>query len=485
MMNTTRATAFSSGLAAAAVLAFVALGRRNPRRAAAARAGQLPTATAGQALRLLFGVVMPTVAKGVILRRPRVVALAERFNLDARAVRILQELRDTYQRGPVLVGPVAGRRWAVVLRPEHVHRILAATPEPFATATAEKRAVLAHFEPQGVLISHGADRADRRRFNEAALDYGRPVHRLGDTLTAIVREEGVRLLSERCADGELTWDRFAHSWFRAVRRVVFGEGAKDDAELSRVMARLRSHANWAWLWPKQPALRRRLFDILDGHLARAEPQSLAGAVAALPVTSRTAPAQQVPQWLFAFDAAGIATFRTLALLATHPAHAERARQEIGTGFWMPPPPELPYLRACLLDSVRLWPTTPLLLRESTEETAWESGVMPAGTAVTIFAPFFHRDERRVPFAHRFAPDVWLHGQAQEWAFVPFSGGPATCPGRDLVLLLASTMLGVLIDRRDVRLRPPHRLDPERALPGTLNPYALRFRLATDGPARAI
>jgi gluconate kinase len=32
---------------------------------------------------------------------------------------------------------------------------------------------------------------------------------------------------------------------------------------------------------------------------------------------RTAAAQQVPQWLFAFDPAGIATFRAVALLAAH------------------------------------------------------------------------------------------------------------------------------------------------------------------------
>jgi cytochrome P450 len=363
-----------------------------------------------------------------------------------------------------------------VLRREHVRRVLADTPEPFATETAEKRAALAHFEPKGVLISHGADRADRRRFNEEALDSGRPVHRLGDTFAAIVADEVARSFLDAARPSELSWNRFADTWFRIVRLVVFGEGAREDPELSHVMARLRSHANWAWLWPKQPAMRRRLFDRLNAHLARADPASLAGVIAATRVTSRTAPTQQVPQWLFAFDAAGLATFRALALLATHPRECDRARHELDIANQAPRPHELPYLRACVLESVRLWPTSPLVLRETAEQTVWGRAIMEARTTVTIYAPFFHRDGRTVPFADRFTPDVWLEQGADQWAFVPFSQGPGTCPGRDLVLLLASTMLAALIDGRDVQLMAPHPIRAGRPLPGTLNPYSLRFRL---------
>jgi cytochrome P450 len=471
-----KAAVVSSSVAMGAALALVAIGHRRA-RSVALPSDLLPQATLRQTLRLLLGVVLPTIAKGVIIRRPRVVAAAERLDLDARAVRILQELRDTHGSGPVLVGPILGRRWAVVLRPEHVHRVLAQTPEPFATATPEKRAALSHFEPKGVLISHGADRIERRRFNEDALDYGRSTHRLGDTFEAVVVEEAADLLAAGAANGELTWERFAASWFRAVRRVVFGDGARDDAELSRLIVRLRSHANWAWLWPQQPALRRRLFDRVDAHLARAEPGSVAGLIATIPASARTAVTQQVPQWLFAFDAAALSTFRTLAVLATHRDHAHRARREVVTARHTPGPHEHPYLRACVLDVVRLWPTTPLLLRDATAETSWENGVMPACTTVTIYAPFFHRDERRVPFANRFAPEVWLHGRVRDWALVPFSGGPAACPGRDLVLMLASTMLAALLNRQDIRLTSPQRLSARRPLPATLDPYSLRFRFS--------
>ena len=169
------------------------------------------------------------------------------------------------------------------------------------------------------------------------------------------------------------------------------------------------------------------------------------------------------------------TFRALALLATHPAHMERARIEIRDRDRS----DLSYVRACVLESLRLWPTAPLVLRQSTEETVWDRGSMPSQTGIIIFAPFFHRDDERLPFADRFSPDVRLEDRpAEDWPLIPFSAGPARCPGRQLVLLLTSAMLAALIDGRQVSLKPPARLDPRQPLPATLNNYALRFQIGT-------
>ncbi len=82
-----------------------------------------------------------------------------------------------------------------MLSPDHVRRVLDGAPEPFAPATPEKRAALSHLQPDGVLISRGAARSERRRFNERILEPGRPVHELGDELVAKVREEALALLT--------------------------------------------------------------------------------------------------------------------------------------------------------------------------------------------------------------------------------------------------------------------------------------------------
>lgn len=105
----------------------------------------------------------------------------------------------------------------------------------------------------------------------------------------------------------------------------------------------------------------------------------------------------------------MATFRALALLTTNREYARKVRQEIfataqtGREF-------LPFTRAAVLEWMRLWPTTPLILRETTGETNWKTGALPAETAIVIFTPFFHRDNERLSYADRFAPDLWAGGE---------------------------------------------------------------------------
>lgn len=435
----------------------------------------LPRATLGDTLAIAAEVIIPTIAKGVIIRRPKVVALAEKLNLDQRAVRRMQRIRDKYGTGPLFLR-IPIRSQAMILMPEHVHRVLDGSPEPFATASSLKRSALSHFQPEGVLISHGPERSDRRRFNEEVLDTGQIMHRLTERFVSVVDEETNLLLGAVRHRRLLVWDDFALTWFRIVRRVVFGDGARDDHRLSELMAQLRSDANWAFLKPKRRHLRDQLFHQIQDHLARAEPGSLAQVMASTHTTEMTAPEQQVPQWLFAFDPAGMTTFRALALLASHPEQADYARGEIrSSGELMQA--DLPYLRACVLESLRLWPTTPMVLRQTTMETEWETGTMPPQTEIMIFANFFHRDDLHLSYAHRFTPDLWMEARtAEDWPLIPFSGGPAMCPGRNLVLLLGSNMLAAMMDDRQIHLESPHPLDPSRPLPGTLDNYSLRFRL---------
>lgn len=115
---------------------------------------------------------------------------------------------------------------------------------------------------------------------------------------------------------------------RVVRRVVPGNGARDDHKATDLLAALRSDANWAYLRPRHAALRQHFLARRGTYVDMAEPHSLAGLIARTPTIAETDLSSQIAHWLFAFDAAGIATFRTLALLATHPAHVTRVRQQL-------------------------------------------------------------------------------------------------------------------------------------------------------------
>lgn len=439
-----------------------------------------PRASRTERARIGAALLLPILLRGVVVRRPGGVAAADALDADRHAVRTLRRLRAAHGSGPVRAD-LFGRRAVLLLTPGQVRRVLAGSPEPFSPASLEKRGALGHFQPHGVLISQGVERQRRREFHEAALETGRRVHSLAGSFLPVLREEVEVLDRALGADGELTWSRFAPSLWNAIRAVVLGGAARDDRRLTDLLARLRSDANWFYLRPRRERLRARFDERLRGHLDRPDPHSLAGAFAE-DAPGGVDAAGQVPHWLFAFDAAVITAFRALALLAAHPEQAEAVRAELGGHN--PASAEgvarLERLRATVLEAVRLWPTTPALLRDSTADTEWDGAVVPAGTTFVVFSAFFHRDPERLPYADRFAPQIWLDGTAERDGMVPFSGGPAECAGRELVLFTVTALLAALLERREVRLVEPAGLRPDRPLPHSLNHFALR--LAT-GPVR--
>lgn len=433
----------------------------------------VPSASLADSASVIGGVIGPTIAKGVLIRRPQVVALAERLDLDGGAVRRMQKLRRRYGEGPLRVR-MPGPPRVLIMSGRDLKRVLDGTPEPFAAASSEKRAALAHFEPKVALASHGPKREDRRRFNEEALETSKPMHSMADKFVEVVDAEADMLLREADKVGELDWDLFFEAWYRVARRVILGDGARDDQELTDMLAQLRARGNWAFFRSKARELRDRFHRRLNMHLERGEAGSLAERIKAAPKSPITEPSHQVAQWLFAFDPGGMATFRALAMLSIHEEENERAREEVAASSR---PAPLPLLRGALLEALRLWPTTPAILRETTKETEWENGRLPAETGITIYAPFFHRDETRIEFAHRFVPHIWVEGDpAEQFPLVPFSCGPGVCPASDFVPMVASHMLAALLSRKRFRL-VSHQLSPNRDLPGLLDNYRLRFTLA--------
>lgn len=421
-----------------------------------------PLASTMDTVRVAASVLLPILAEGVIRRRPAMVAVAERLDTPRWAVREMQRLRDRYGAGPLRLR-VPGRRVVLPLVPDDVHRLLAESPEPFAPASRDKRAALAHFEPDAVLITPGERRGARRRINESVLDSAHPRHRLAERITRVVREETARLLATAAASGGLRWPEFAPAYQRIVRRVVLGEAARDDQRLTDLLDRLRSDANWGGLRPRRGRTYREFTARLRRYLDAVAPGSLAGELAGVPAAAGTAPYGQVPHWLFAFDAAGMAAMRALAMLASHPEALQRVRDD--------PTPTHDQLRAGVLESLRLWPTTLVILRDSTAPTSWRGARLPAGTTFVVVSSFFHRDDRTLPYADSFSPGVWTRDRPA--SLVPFSDGPGRCPGENLVLLVTSTMLAAMLDGYDFQLRRPA-LAADRPLRGELDPYRLRF-----------
>lgn len=440
-----------------------------------ARSEGLAHGGVGDLLGVVRDVVAPTLSKGVLRRRPAFVGMLESRGTEVRGIRRLQELRRKYNARAVLLS-VFGRKQLIPTTPGQLHRILQQTPEQFQSSSDEKTAALAHFEPGVSLVSDGAERSARRAFNAHVLDEGCPMHSLSDQFQTVVRQEFGGLIENMHRNDEsiLSWEPFSAAWNRMIRKVVLGESARHDVTLTDMLDKLRTAGNWAFLHPGRKQLRRAFHHRLKTHMDHADPASLAGLVTLRPGHETARPRDQFTHYLFAFDPGGMAVFRALALLAVHPQVMRQARAQRAKG----PENAAALLRATLLESLRLWSTTPVILRQSRHDIDWDGDTLPAGTQVMIYAPFFHRDDETLPEAHNFAPQLWPEGRVvRDSRFVPFSDGNGICPARDLVLMIGEMVLDELLAAPGIELRDPARLDPAQSLPPTLDNYTLEFRLS--------
>jgi cytochrome P450 len=95
----------------------------------------------------------------------------------------------------------------------------------------------------------------------------------------------------------------------------------------------------------------------------------------------------------------------LALIVSQPGVEVRVRQEIqenGTGT-PAGVDRLILLEGCVQEAMRLWPTTPMLMRQTVEDDVLGGNIIPAGTQVVILNGFNHRDWETNPGAGSFCP----------------------------------------------------------------------------------
>jgi len=428
----------------------------------------IPSASLLENARFNALVVVPNAVQGIIRRRPAAVAAATRANVDGHGIGLMRGMNRSYNGGPVWVR-LARDRALLLLAPADVHRALEGSPDPFAADPKPKRAVMCAFQPDALTISRGEAWRARRAFAEAVLDSSRPRHRLAARFEEAAAAEIQAILG--AAAEELTYEEWNLAFRRITRRVVFGDGARDDEALTDLLAELMAEGNGM---PGKPSARYpQLLKSVEAYVAACEPGSLVSLFAEAPWQDDTHPAGQVIHWLFATgDTLAANSYRCLALLATHPRQRAVVLDEIASAD-----PDLPYLEACLQEAMRLWPTTNMLARETLSDTDWMGVTVPAGTQVVIANHFMHRDTDRYPWADRFAPEQWTDGDAGEaWSFNHFSRGPQGCPGVGLALLLGKRGLATTLASRDVTMRSGS-IDPEKRIPHMLDFFSLRFGLA--------
>ena len=431
-----------------------------------------PHASVLEGIRFTARVGAPNVIQGLFNKRELPTKIASGVGVDYLGYRLVEGLVKSYGPGPFYVR-VAKDEALLVHHPDDLKFVLGGSPDPFASDPEPKLKGMSAFQPDALTISRGDLWTQRRRFAEAVLDPGTPMHRLAATFAGVAANTAQELIG-RPVDYHVIDAAFQ----RMTRRVVFGDHAADDTRMMELLGELLSQGN---KMPGQPGPQYPEFlGLIEGHLAKAEPGSLAAEIAKTPAPPGGA-AGQVIHWLFAMgDTLAANTLRTLATLATHVEQQAEVRKEVAAADITTPRgvASLRYLAGCLLEAMRLWPTTGLFARVATRDIEFPSGaVLPEGTQVLIYNVFNHRNRARIPYADRFSPGEWVSGSAAEdWSFNFMSHGPQVCPGYGLSVFLGQAVMANLFSAGKLS-SSGSRLDSRKSLPHSLDLFGFKVEIA--------
>jgi cytochrome P450 len=385
---------------------------------------ELADGSLGDSLRFVATGLLPSLARGLFAPRPRAMKLLTRLNTDARAIKVLDAIRA--KRGGEGVRLMGGKM-TVLWGETAIREVLENSATKYASDAGAKKKGMSHFQPDALTLSRGEEWRDRRAFNEAVLEEDAQEARIRD----VVNDEVDRI---RIGDG-LTWERWERLFDHITLRVIFGDSARNEQDLTELLEKLMREANRiAGL--KTGDDYHEFYGRLDKHLANPDPYSLIARFADAPQTEKTRVVQQIPHWMFAMrDTLGANAYRALAL-AVSGHHSD--------------------LSGVLKEAMRLWPTTPLIAREQVDD----------GSQVMILNVFNHRDPRE-PDLDQVKPD-----RAHSYRFNHLSNGTQDCPGAGLVMLIGTAVLERMLSVYKLRYAGPP-LDPP---PVMLNFFEIRFEV---------
>lgn len=178
------------------------------------------------------------------------------------------------------------------------------------------------------------------------------------------------------------------------------------------------------------------------------------------------------------------------LLAQNPSKMKKAQAEIDSVLGQGKPTyellkKLEYIRLIVVESLRLFPQPPLLIRRSLKSDLLPGGykgdkdgyAVPAGTDIFISVYNLHRSPYYWDRPDEFEPERFLEQKMSEgiegwagfdpsrslgalypneiisdFAFLPFGGGPRKCVGDQFALMESTVALAMLLQKFDVELK---------------------------------
>ncbi|MDB5375489.1 MAG: putative cytochrome [Belnapia sp.] len=421
----------------------------------------------------------------------------------------LEVWQDGHFEQDVIPTKVLAQRLLICNSPDSVQQAFIDQHEALERKSPQMRHALEPLLGDGLFISDGLVWKERRRVVTPVTHQSR-LHLLAPVMTAIAAERHAAwaalptgtTLDVLAAMGHLTAEVICGALFG--RRIGAAGAATVVDAFRRYQARVGNIdlPSLAGLPDWFPRLRRgvspevrRIHAVVDqlvaGALAGGE-SSLIGAMAAaaLPGSGQRMDANAFRNEAATLFMAGHETTANLLawacyLLSQAPAAEERLAAEArsvlgGRAAGWDDLARLPFTRAVVDETLRLYPPVPLLARQAQAPVTIAGHAVARGTLVVVVPWLLHRHRRLWDRPDHFIPERFLPGAAERprHAYVPFSLGPRVCTGMGFGLAEAVIVLATLLQDFRLRLAPEARVFPICRLtlrPGESLPMVLERR----------
>jgi cytochrome P450 len=407
------------------------------------------------------------------------------------AMELRRDMLGAYERafqryGDVVrfrAGPPGARiELHVLCHPDAAHRVLAGAPANYRKDNVFYAEIRSAFG-NGLLTSEDADWQRQKRFLQPLFG----PRRVEGYAAAMVEQvdDLVERWRPRLPETLDLHEETTRLTLATVCRILFGEDVDrilpvvqrtfeplGDSVRRRAMAGLRPPRAWPTpvnrrLVRAQRELRGVCDEIVAHRRAAGESrQDLLGLLLDARDEGSSLTDAEVRDQVLIFLLAGHETTSTaltyaLHLLGRHPDAQRRVRDEVaavaGDGDVTPQHvAALPYTTMVLKETMRLYPSAPLLGRRAVEDDRICGYRIPAGADVVVAPWVVHRHPDFWDRPHRFDPQRFAPEREKarhRYAWFPFGGGPRGCIGQHFSMLESVIALAMLVREFDL-VTPP-------------------------------
>ncbi|MDC0738410.1 cytochrome P450 [Cognatishimia sp. SS12] len=374
-----------------------------------------------------------------------------------------------------MVSGKTGLRWHMVMDPAAIRHMLLEKLEDYPKSAATKN-LLRPAIGESLFVAEGAHWRWQRRAAAPVFSH-RNVTALGPIMQAAAARCAQRIQGQHPAAVDLM-DEMVRTTFDVIADVTFsGEGAFDAAAVHQAIDAYIADAGKISLldmigapdWLPRPGriwarntvgdMKRVADEAIAARQARG-PRDVPDLLDLLlegedPETQQKMNAAELRDNLLTFIVAGHETTAltlswALYLCAFDPAVQNRARQEVLKAIGNRPIraedlPKLPYLRALIDETLRLYPPAGIVSRTAqAADTLCGREVRPGDTVmIPIYA--LHRHELLWEDPDHFRPERFLDQKpVDRYAYLPFGDGPRICIGASFAIQEAMIILATLL-----------------------------------------